>query len=57
MARLYDGTPATSVEVPAGKPRRVFVTGKTWAWENDEPYEFVRQPPEWPGDARAVSKD
>ncbi len=30
--------------LPAGlpaKPLRVFVAGKTWAWKNDEPYEFV----------------
>jgi hypothetical protein len=28
------------VALPA-KPRRIFVTGKTWAWPNQEPYEFV----------------
>jgi hypothetical protein len=28
------------VAVPA-KPQKVFVTGKTWAWKNEEPYEFV----------------
>ncbi len=29
------------IALPADKPRRVFVTGKTWSWENREPYEFV----------------
>ena len=35
--------PATAmlpVDLPA-KPRRVFVAGKTWSWENKEPVEFV----------------
>ena len=31
---------AIPVVLPA-KPRRIFVTGKTWAWQNKEPYEFV----------------
>jgi len=33
-----------NVEVPIAlpaKPLRVFVAGKTWAWRNDETYEFV----------------
>jgi hypothetical protein len=29
------------ITLPADRPRRVFVTGKTWSWENQEPYEFV----------------
>jgi hypothetical protein len=44
-------TRTLSVALPEGKPRRIFVTGKTWAWANDEPYEFVAQPPRWPADA------
>lgn len=31
-------------EIPVtlpNKPRRVFIAGKTWAWKNEEPVEFV----------------
>ena len=48
-------TVATQVDLPPGKARRVFVTGKTWAWENDEPYEFVPRAPKWPDNARPVA--
>lgn len=41
-------------DVPAGKPRTVFVTGKTWRWENQEPYRFVDRRPSWPEGARVV---
>lgn len=48
-------TVSATVDLPAGKPRRVFVTGKTWAWPNDEPYEFVTRAPRWPADATPVA--
>ncbi|HVU24981.1 MAG TPA: hypothetical protein VHE13_12720 [Opitutus sp.] len=36
---------AVPVAVP-DKPVRVFVAGKTWAWPNKEPYEFVASLPQ-----------
>lgn len=48
-------TVSTRVDLPAGKERRVFVTGKTWAWENDEPYTFVDRAPNWPKNATPVA--
>jgi hypothetical protein len=51
MAAQVITTVTTTVELPANKTRRVFVTGKTWGWENDEPYEFVTEQPPWPSDA------
>lgn len=48
-------TVSTLVDLPSGKERRVFVTGKTWRWENDEPYTFVDRAPHWPDNATPVT--
>lgn len=47
-------TVEAAVRVPTGKPRKVFVTGKTWKWENDEPYAFVSERPRPPPEAEPV---
>jgi hypothetical protein len=47
-------TVKASAMVPTGKPRTVFITGKTWRWANEEPYRFVERHPEWPAGSRVV---
>ncbi len=47
-------TVRAEVLLPADKPQRVFVSGKTWSWPSDEPYTFIAGAPEWPADAQPV---
>ena len=50
-------TVTATVALAPDKERKIFVTGKTWHWPNEEPYEFVTRHPDWPADAQAVELD